>query len=106
MKNLRLQLIAAAAAFLIPQMIGVGMATVALNGGRTWGPATFSIILGLFLMIGPIWAIMTIKQFEDHVLTKSDRRFWLLAEMVVLIFAAFAIILFDVDELKLLWSAP
>ena len=65
MKNLRLQLIAAAAAFLIPQMIGVGMATVALNGGRTWGPATFSIILGLFLMIGPIWAIMTIKQFED-----------------------------------------
>lgn len=106
MKNLRFQLVAAAVAFLFFQMIGAWMATVALNGGRTWGPATFSIILGLFLMIGPIWGIMTLKQFEDHILSKSDRRFWLLAEMCVLILAVLAIILYDVDELKLLWSTP
>lgn len=106
MKNLRFQFVASAVAFLFFQVIGAGMATVALNGGRTWGPSTFSLVLGLFLIIGPIWGIMTVKQFEDHVLTKSDRIFWLVAEMVVLILAVLAIIFFDVDELKLLWSTP
>lgn len=106
LKGFRPQLILSTVVFLIPQLIGDFLATNAINGGRTWGPSIFSIILGLFLIFGPIGVILKVEQFETWTLEESDRRFWLTAELCVLAVVVCVIFVFDIDSLKLFWSSP
>lgn len=106
LKGFRPQLILSTVVFLIPQLVGDFLATNAINGGDTWGPPLFSIILGLFLIFGPIGVILKAEQFESWTLDESDRKFWLTAELCVFTVIVLVIFAFDIDALKLFWSSP
>lgn len=104
---------------LLPQVVGTWMATGAINGKFTRWPPVIFIFIGLALLLGsflvylfPVMAskarieVMLGENLSTTDLSTSEWLFLLFAETCVLLLAIAAIIVFDIDALKLFWSTP